>query len=83
MNKELFSMANCCEFYPCHDNPCVRFSCEFCKCPLYDRDCENFGGKPKYMRTMMEVVKDCSGCMLPHKPEFKNLLTKINKNDRI
>jgi len=63
-------MATCCEHYPCHENPCVGFSCQYCYCPLYyEKDC---GGNPKYIYTSRnEKIKDCSDCMLPHTPDFK------------
>ena len=53
-----------CEFFPCHEvkDP-ENFNCLFCYCPLYamGRDC---GGNFKYLEN---GVKDCSGCLLPHR----------------
>ena len=54
-----------CEYSPCHAvEPGEPFNCLFCYCPLYllgSRCGGNFvmhaGG-----------VKDCSGCLLPHRP---------------
>lgn len=55
-----------CEYYPCHKVPEGQdFNCLFCYCPLYmlGRAC---GGNFKYLDS---GIKDCSGCILPHKRE--------------
>ncbi|MDL2264422.1 cysteine-rich small domain-containing protein [Synergistaceae bacterium OttesenSCG-928-I11] len=55
-----------CEFFPCHSGADgERFNCLFCYCPLYalGRRC---GGDYVYSP---DGIKDCSGCLLPHKPE--------------
>jgi len=54
-----------CEAFPCHatedrDN----FNCLFCYCPLYALG-ERCGGSYSYAGR----VKDCSGCILPHRRE--------------
>jgi Zn-finger protein len=64
-------VANECEWYPCHHKPCEGFSCEFCYCPLYEIECKYYGGNPKFINTSREVIKDCTDCMLPHLPDFK------------
>lgn len=61
-------MANICENYPCHEL-INGFSCKYCYCPLYEMDCKLKGGNPKYVGR--EQIKDCSNCILPHKPNFK------------
>ena len=66
-------MANVCEYYPCHDNPCKGFNCEFCYCPLYEDVCEKFGGNPNWIFTGRTKIKDCTECMLPHTTEFKEI----------
>lgn len=63
-------MANICEYYPCHKNPCIKFNCEMCYCPLYEKDCKEFGGKPKYIKVHSGKIKDCTNCQLPHKQDF-------------
>jgi Zn-finger protein len=69
-------MANICDYYPCHD-PIKGFSCEYCYCPLYESDCKNVGN-PKFIEVRKGSIKDCSDCILPHKPEFKkNILDKL------
>jgi iron complex transport system ATP-binding protein len=70
-------MANCCDYFPCHENPCIGFSCQYCYCPLYKKECEIYGGTPKYIIDKTDSIKDCSDCMLPHKPKFKKILNKI------
>lgn len=59
-----------CQYYPCHKmENCEDFNCMFCYCPLYNlTDC---GGDFTFLEN---GVKDCSGCMLPHKPENYNYI---------
>lgn len=55
-----------CEFFPCHagaDPEC--FSCLFCYCPLYCL-ADQCGGNFTYTA---DGIKDCSGCLRPHKRE--------------
>ena len=53
-----------CEFFPCHETDDVEnFNCLFCYCPLYALG-EKCGGNYKLLAN---GVKDCSGCMVPHK----------------
>lgn len=61
-----------CEFFPCHAGADPdRFNCLFCYCPLYalGRDC---GGNFRYTP---DGIKDCSACLVPHKPENYGLIT--------
>ncbi len=55
-----------CEYFPCHETEDPdNFNCLFCYCPLYalgDRCGGNF-------RILDSGVKDCSGCIVPHKRE--------------
>lgn len=55
-----------CEYFPCHEvEDKEDFNCLFCYCPLYalgDRCGGNF-------RILDSGVKDCSGCIVPHKRE--------------
>ncbi len=55
-----------CEYFPCHSGADPEnFNCLFCYCPLYmlGRDC---GGDFVYRKN---GVKDCTGCMYPHRKE--------------
>ena len=61
-----------CEFYPCHAVPeGEEFNCLFCYCPLYmlGKEC---GGNFAYLEN---GVKDCSGCLLPHRREGYGYIT--------
>lgn len=55
-----------CEYFPCHlgADP-ENFNCLFCCCPLYPLG-EHCGGSYRYTE---EGIKDCSGCLLPHRRE--------------
>lgn len=58
-----FSHKNC-EYFPCHKGADPEdFNCLFCYCPLYALG-KNCGGNFKITE---KGIKDCSGCMLPHK----------------
>lgn len=52
-----------CEYFPCHKGVAAKdFNCLFCYCPLFFlKDC---GGNPAWRG----LVKDCTGCALPHAP---------------
>ena len=55
-----------CEFFPCHKGmDQEKFSCLFCYCPLYCLG-DKCGGAFKYTEN---GVKDCSGCLIPHRRE--------------
>lgn len=61
-----------CEYFPCHK--CAdreNFNCLFCFCPLYalGGDC---GGNFTYTK---EGIKDCSGCLIPHRRENYERIT--------
>ncbi len=53
-----------CKYLPCHKVENVEeFNCLFCYCPLYMLE-EKCGGNFK----IEGGVKDCSNCLIPHKP---------------
>lgn len=60
-----------CEYYPCHETQ-EDLNCLFCFCPLYTMtDC---GG----CYTFTEAgIKDCSACLLPHRPENYAYILKM------
>lgn len=73
-NKEFsyFSHRKC-EYFPCHKGADVEnFNCLFCYCPLYalGKDC---GGN---FRMTEKGIKDCSGCLIPHKRENYGYITE-------
>ena len=61
-----------CEYFPCHktDRP-EEFNCLFCYCPLYALG-EECGGNFSYTPN---GFKDCSACLLPHRPESYTYIT--------
>ncbi len=76
-----------CEYFPCHptDKP-EDFNCLFCYCPLFALG-KNCGGNCKYTK---DGVKDCSGCLLPHRREnydyvnskFKEIMKRVAEFDK-
>lgn len=55
-----------CEFFPCHPGADPEnFNCLFCYCPLYLLG-EECGGNFVWLEN---GVKDCSGCLFPHRRE--------------
>lgn len=91
MNKETkkykFFSHKQCEFFPCHKtNDPENFNCLFCYCPLYALG-DKCGGNFTYTK---DGIKDCSNCILPHKPEnydyiiskFKEIVKITNKNTK-
>ncbi|MBR0382058.1 MAG: cysteine-rich small domain-containing protein [Eubacterium sp.] len=55
-----------CEYFPCHrtSDP-DNFNCLFCYCPLYVLG-DKCGGNFRFTE---KGVKDCTGCLFPHKRE--------------
>ena len=70
-----FFQNSACEYFPCHQ--CAdteNFSCLFCYCPLYALG-DSCGGNFTYTK---EGVKDCSGCMIPHRREnYDRVMAKM------
>lgn len=75
-----------CEYFPCHETEHPEnFSCLFCYCPLYalGRKC---GGNFVYREG---GIKDCSNCMIPHRPEnygritsrYEQIVEMMKKNE--
>ncbi len=70
-----FFQNSACEYFPCHkcENP-ENFSCLFCYCPLYALG-NQCGGNFTYTK---EGIKDCSGCMIPHRREnYERVMEKM------
>lgn len=57
-----------CEYYPCHQG-LEDHNCLFCYCPLYRMDCK---GNFQYF----QGIKDCSKCLVPHRPEGYEYITE-------
>lgn len=64
--SSIFFENRLCGYYPCHGTLNGRFNCLFCFCPLYHAICE---GMPKYVEINGCIIKDCSECDFPHRPE--------------
>ena len=61
-----------CQFFPCHEKADPEtFNCLFCYCPLYALG-EKCGGNYKVLGG---ICKDCSDCLVPHKPENYEYIT--------
>ncbi len=62
-----------CECFPCHAGAAPEtFSCLFCYCPLYALG-DKCGGQFAYLEN---GIKDCSGCLRPHKRENYDSIQK-------
>lgn len=71
-----------CEYFPCHavtDGAEDDFNCLFCYCPLYSLG-ERCGGA---FRILDGGVKDCSGCLFPHRREnYDEVLARLGRAQR-
>ena len=68
-----FNQNKKCEYFPCHKGADPEtFSCLFCYCPLYALG-DQCGGNFRYLKN---GVKDCSGCLIPHRRENYELIMK-------
>ena len=67
-----------CEYYPCHKGADPEnFNCLFCYCPLYFLG-DQCGGHFRYTD---KGIKDCTGCLEPHKREnYRVVLEKLKKH---
>lgn len=63
-----------CEYYPCHKGV-EDFNCLFCYCPLHRL--EHCPGTPEFIEVSGKVIKDCSNCTFPHKPENYDVIMKF------
>jgi len=78
-NNYKFFQNKKCEYFPCHKNiDEEKLNCLFCYCPLYTfKDC---GGS----YTMLNGIKDCSNCTLPHKVEnYDYIINKLFKKNSL
>ena len=73
---DFFQHKNC-EYFPCHTGADPEtFSCIFCYCPLYCLG-ENCGGSYRYTD---DGIKDCSGCLRPHRREnYESICKKMSE----
>ena len=75
-NYDFFQNTKC-EYFPCHKGADPKkFSCLFCYCPLYPLG-ENCGGHFTYTEN---GIKDCSGCLRPHRREnYEEITQEMSK----
>lgn len=65
-----------CKYFPCHRVEDDReFNCLFCFCPLYHLG-EKCGGD----FSMRDGIKDCSACLVPHRPEgYDRIMARLRE----
>lgn len=72
-----------CKYFPCHQGmEGEDFNCLFCYCPM--NPYEDCLGTPSYLTNRHgKVIKDCTGCTFPHRPQnydaIMNFLKKQNQ----
>lgn len=76
-NSSRFFANRDCGYFPCHQGADPdRFNCLFCYCPLYALG-DRCGGGFRYLPS---GIKDCSGCLFPHRPEnYDAVLAKFSQ----
>ncbi len=72
-NSSRFFANTACEYYPCHKGV-EDFNCLFCYCPFYLS--EKCPGNPAFLAHEDRVIKDCTGCTFPHRPESYDVIVK-------
>ncbi|PSJ30942.1 metal-binding protein [Peptostreptococcus russellii] len=79
-NYKFFSHKEC-EYFPCHKvKDTESFNCLFCYCPLYALG-NKCGGNFRYND---RGIKDCTGCILPHKKEnYEYIVEKFGEISKI
>lgn len=77
MGNYAFFQNRDCQYFPCHK--CAdqeSFNCLFCYCPLYAL-ADRCGGNFTYTEN---GIKDCSGCLIPHRRENYELVMEKMKD---
>ncbi len=69
-----------CEYYPCHKG-LDELNCLFCYCPFYrEEDCP---GNPSWIEKSCGRIKDCSGCVFPHRAEnYESVIRELKEKSR-
>lgn len=63
-----------CQYFPCHKG-LEDFNCMFCYCPFYLS--EKCPGNPVFVsRGNNEIIKDCTDCNFPHRPESYDVIIR-------
>ena len=80
-NSHRFFSNTACKYFPCHEDMKGKdFNCLFCYCPM--NSLENCLGEPVYFKNKEgKLMKDCTGCSYPHKPEhYEAIMEFLKKN---
>lgn len=67
-----------CKYYPCHQG-LEDFNCLFCYCPFYLK--EKCLGRPEFWQKDGKIIKDCTNCTFPHRPENYDVIIKWIKKE--
>lgn len=76
-NSSQFFANRECEYFPCHEG-LEEFNCLFCYCPMYR--IEKCPGNPQYFEKNGRMIKVCTNCTFPHKPENYKVIIEVLKN---
>lgn len=83
-NSSRFFANRECEYYPCHEGQ-EEFNCMFCYCPFYPE--EKCPGNPEWIDDSGSIIKNCTNCTFPHRPESYDVIVKWivrqNKNRQV
>ena len=80
-NSSKFFENRSCQFFPCHKLD-GDFNCLFCYCPFYARNpCP---GNPTFIKKEDgRIIKRCTDCNFPHKPENYEKIMSLLKTPKI
>ena len=68
-----------CKYFPCHEG-LEEFNCLFCYCPFYLK--EACPGEPSFWEKKGKIIKDCSKCAFPHRPEnYDRIIGRIRREN--
>lgn len=67
-----------CKYYPCHKGV-EEFNCLFCYCPMYTK--EKCPGSPKYSQKEDRIIKVCTDCNFPHRPENYEVILRMLRGE--
>ncbi len=72
-NSSRFFANKDCQYYPCHKG-LEELNCMFCYCPFYQE--EKCPGNPAWLDLDGRIVKDCTDCVFPHRPESYDVIIR-------
>lgn len=67
-----------CQYFPCHHG-LEAFNCLFCYCPMYRL--EKCPGNPQYLEVRGKIIKACTDCTFPHRPENYDKIMKVLREE--